>query len=313
MSRILAYTLTYNPVDYVWVKAWAQSLLRFNPEIDVLIVDESPDPEAAARVAGLAHEAEPRVVVERIDADDRVKAYNLGFTRAQEGGYDYVLFCDSDTIVLPSAVRRLQRSLELNPRAGVVSAVMNTKNTAGWKHMTTGIPDGLVTVGDDEIYYEPLVAWFRKIEEQRSSANDPELPAFRDHVFMTDATFLLMRMGAVRDLAGFDPALRHIAFAEDFAQRLADKGWTWGACKNAVVYHGQRGLGGNMDGNARGADTSHMHGKWGDAAIEQLNQRVRACIYWGGWRDRDPLTCGEDDKEYWLYHNLKAFLGVGPP
>lgn len=110
LGRVVMVIPTYNEVaNLEWIVG---RLLRAQPEVDVLVVDDE-SPDGTGRVADELAEADPRVhVLHRAAKGGLGAAYLHGFAWALDEGYDVIGEMDADGSHQPEELHLLLRALE---------------------------------------------------------------------------------------------------------------------------------------------------------------------------------------------------------
>lgn len=263
--RVLLFTFCYCNGEYVFLKSLTDSVLKNYPDLDVLIIDESPDNLDVKQNRKLNSN---KIRVEAHRVNSRVYALSVGLEYAINSGYDYALLADSDVICLPGAIDKMVKCLNEHEKCGIVSPMMN--GGGGWPETDVEITKEFVDIGS-EIVYDRL----EKMHAGKYLTNDV---VFKDNIYMTDATFVLFRCSIAKQIGGIDRALLHTSFVEDYAWRMHKAGYTWGVCKTAVVYHCRRGRGlAGVNPMMFEHDADVLRRKFGQKEFEEMAVKARAC------------------------------------
>jgi dolichol-phosphate mannosyltransferase len=114
---------TYNERENL--ERLVSELLRAQPDLDVLVVDDS-SPDGTGDIADAMASREPRVsVLHRTQKDGLGSAYLAGFRRALTGSYDYVAQMDADFS------HRVEDLLDLIAAAKGADVAIGSRNVAG--------------------------------------------------------------------------------------------------------------------------------------------------------------------------------------
>ncbi len=150
---------------------------------------------------------------------------NVGIRRALEGGAEYVLLLNNDTVVRPGALPALVEDLAGHPEVGSVQPVLLSRD--GGRIDSLGIRVGFRPGAVDEGSGRPA----------QTAASAPE------EIFGPCAAAALYRASALKEAGLLDEALFAILEDVDLAFRLRLSGFGSRLAKSAIVLH-KRGISG---------------------------------------------------------------------
>jgi len=142
-------------------------------------------------------------------------AINRGIERAMELGYDYIWVFNNDVVVEPDSLGKLVELMESDPAVGVAGPLVLDYRTGAVAHagyrvsLWTGRMKELDPPGDRKPY---------EVDSAFGCSN-------------------LIRMEAIREVGGFDPAYNVYFDETDFNIRMRHKGWKVVISPSAKVYH----------------------------------------------------------------------------
>ena len=173
---------------------------------------------------------------------------NLGYLKSvnrgiSEGSQPYVLLLNSDTVVLPGFLEKIEQAFEADPRAGVVNAVSNWAN---WTRICASIPAGYTV--------------FELADHVDRMARDRLADIYNASGFC-----FAVRRALFDSLGLFDEAYGMGYWEEaDFCMRAAEAGWRIVVKENLYVYHHGWGTFGEGGRNAHmTANEALFMKRWG--------------------------------------------------
>lgn len=167
-----------------------------------MLAAEFPDVDVIANQVRLGFGANHNQVLRRLAAD---------------GSARYVLVLNDDTELDAEAVTRMVAAMD---------------RRSGLGGIVPSVVDGEGRPSATRLAYPSMRSWLRTDRYDITELPDP------DHGWL-QGSCLLLRVGAVREIGGFDE--RFFLFYEDvdLSRRLEDAGWELGVCPEArVVHHG---------------------------------------------------------------------------
>lgn len=205
-----------------------ESLSRFSPGAEVIVVDNGSRDESVAMVRS----KHPDVLIE-----DTGK--NLGFAGAnnlgiQRSSGDYVLLLNSDTVLEDDSLSRCVAWMDANPELGAISPSL------------IGMDDQ-----PQQCFYRfpSLADRLREAFAGRSSAGESDVA----QVGWIAGTALMIRRTALEQIGGGLDAKYWMYWEDaDTSAQLIEKGWQVAEYKDAVVRHYGGASGGGPDASRRG-------------------------------------------------------------
>jgi len=215
MRSCLVVLSVHNGLEYV--KPCLESVLRnTNPDVPILVVDDaSTDRRTIEYLETLPRE---RVIQSR-------NKWNMGFPRTMNEVMTAWADCDvlmlnTDTIVPPSWVERMQRALYARPKTAGVCALSSNATLVS-------VPNS----GENEWPKWLGVDDMDRIVNETSDHCYPELPTL--HGFC-----MLLSRDAIEDLGVFDHAFgKGYGDETEWSLRAIAKGWKVLACDDLYVWH----------------------------------------------------------------------------
>jgi dolichol-phosphate mannosyltransferase len=194
--RVIVVTPTYNEAESL--AATLEGLLSANPDVGVLVVDDS-SPDGTGDIADGIAARDPRVeVLHRAAKEGLGRAYLAGFARALEGGADVIVEMDADGSHPADALATLLAALDDGVGASVGSR---------W------IPGGRV------------VDWPRRRRWLSRAANAYARRILRVPVHDVTAGYRAYRADVLRAILSADVDSRGYCFQIDMTLRILDAGW----------------------------------------------------------------------------------------
>ncbi|MEQ1661843.1 MAG: glycosyltransferase family 2 protein [Thiobacillus sp.] len=145
--------------------------------------------------------------------------HNLGFEMAFEQGAEYVWILNNDTTVRADTLEKLTQALADDTSLAAVSPVILEHATGKPQHLGSVID--LQTLRVTQVSsFEQLAAW------QQAG-----------QTFTLWGTALLLRVSALKQIGGFDPALFAYFEDADLSCRLLNRGYRTAVVSDAVITH----------------------------------------------------------------------------
>ena len=246
--------------------------------VRVYVIDNASSDGSAAYVEGRF----PEVRVVR-------SASNEGFGRANNRGIGashepYVLFLNSDAVLLAGTLAELVRTLDGHPEAGAVGARLifaDGRFQASFADFPTLARDVLALMGLARPVYGDQYPSYREGESRQPRAVD-----------WIGGACMLVRRAALDATGGFDPDFHMYAEETDLCRRLHAAGWTVRYAPAArCLHHGGRSTGRRSAEQPRLYWRSHLlyyrkHRPAWEARV--LAGLIRVCymLRWAGWTAR---------------------------
>lgn len=145
--------------------------------------------------------------------------HNLGFERAIQQGAAYVWVLNNDAIVRADTLDKLEQALEDDATLAAVSPVILEHSTGKPQHLGAAIDRQTLRITQVDSF-EQLAAW------QQAG-----------HSFSLWGTALLLRVSALKQVGGFDPALFAYFEDADLSCRLLNHGYRTAVVADAMIEH----------------------------------------------------------------------------
>lgn len=216
------------------VQSAAESLLRDRPDMEVIVVDNSVDPEENRL---LRQVLDPRVKV-------ITNAGNTGFGAACNTGIastqaEFIMLLNPDTQVLPGCMAKLQAALERMPQLAAVSPAQLWEPSGRLRLPPAWLPTGIEMWCIEQAWRSHAVAArmsnaYRNLALRIWQPGSAQVVAQRA---LSGGAMLLRRSAALQDGAVFDPAFFMYYEDSDLCWRLRRAGWQLGMVTDAYVLH----------------------------------------------------------------------------
>ena len=109
-ADLLAIIPTYNEASNI--RALTQAVLLYNPDIDLLIVDDN-SPDGTGKIAAELAASDERIhLLNRAKKEGLGRAYIAGFTWALEKDYTYIMEMDCDFSHDPKAIAEFRKEMD---------------------------------------------------------------------------------------------------------------------------------------------------------------------------------------------------------
>lgn len=197
-------------------------------DVDVYVVENSDDPEAAERVAALPG-------IHRFVRNERNSGYGGGMNllaRQLDAEYDWLLVCNPDLRFSPGSIDEMLRVAGGIPDSGIFGPKVLTSE-GGMYPSARAFPSIRSGVGHalfGGIW--PSNPWTRRYHRPQSpDATDPQ------RVDWLSGACLLVRRNAWEQVGGFDEGYFMYFEDVDLAQRLHAAGWNATWIPSAVITH----------------------------------------------------------------------------
>ncbi|TCT22874.1 glycosyltransferase [Thiobaca trueperi] len=194
----------------------------------LLLVDDGSAPDTAAALDAYA-QGHPRVTCLHNAVNlGFVGAANRGMAWAGERGHDMILL-NSDTVVVPGWLDRLETAAVLNPEVGILSPLGTASS-----HLSLRLLPGHSVIDADR--------WLQR-----------EITPVYPTVITPEGWCFYIRHAVWRRLGGFDPIFgRGYCEESDYCLRALAIGWRLAVCDNLLIHHqGQATFGGQRDDRYR--------------------------------------------------------------
>jgi GT2 family glycosyltransferase/glycosyltransferase involved in cell wall biosynthesis len=260
-KRLAAVVLNFRTPDETLLAV--KSLLASRRALDFLIVVNN-DPGDGTRAALMPVLSK----ITYIDTSANLGfsgGMNVGIREARARGADRILLVNSDVIVPPDAIERLEQALHAGPQVGIVGPVVLARSE----------PDRIATLG---MSYAPVTGRM-KHRGTGNSVADHRLRADSDVVDAVSGCLMLIK-GEVFDAVGLLDEQYFFTFEDlDFCLKARRAGFSTVLAGQAVVYHeGGQSLGARSPKRFYYAARNHLRlARETDPAASPLRALTRAC------------------------------------
>lgn len=270
------------------VQSAAESLLRDRPDMEVIVVDNSVDPDESAML--------------RQVLDSRVKiitnARNTGFGAACNAGIastqaEFIMLLNPDTQVIAGCIDKLQAALERMPRLGAVSPAQLWESSARFRLPPAWLPTGIEMWCIEQAWRSRKAAVkmsnaYRNLALRVWQRGGAQVVPQRA---LSGGAVLLRRSAALQAGGLFDPAFFMYYEDSDLCWRLKRAGWQLGMVPDAYVLHEWEQTSAKVDFMEKSKQIyldKHFHGRgaW--------QQRTARCMQVAPLAT--PLECQPHDK-----------------
>jgi GT2 family glycosyltransferase len=214
---------------YPELRQCLSSLVRHEPDIDVIVIDHASDPGEAAMLAA----AFPRVVYRQTE---RNPGFGAGVNAAAREAHGHLLLLNPDCELTMPIAAPLLAVLATEPRAGVVGGLVREPDGTV-QASARGFPDATTGLAG-------RTAWLSRVLPENSltrrNLTTQPLGGVRQVDWVSGA-LMLIRREAFDALDGFDERFFLYWEDADFCKRAALAGWsTWYAPVAEVVHRTAR-------------------------------------------------------------------------
>lgn len=227
-------SIIVNHFGHRLVQSAVESLLRDRPDMEVIVVDNSVDPEENRQLRQvLDHRA-------RIITNDS----NTGFGAACNAGIastqaEFIMLLNPDTQVLAGCMSRLQAALERMPWLGAVSPAQLWESSGRWKLPPAWLPTGVEMWCVEQAWRSRKAAAkmshaYRNLALRVWQFDNAQVVPQRA---LSGGAVLLRRSAAAKAGEVFDPAFFMYYEDSDLCWRLKRAGWQLGLVPDAYVLH----------------------------------------------------------------------------
>lgn len=270
------------------VQSAVQSLLRDRPDMEVIVVDNSVDPEENALLRQVLG-SRARIIT---------NGSNTGFGAACNAGIastqaEFIMLLNPDTQVIAGCIDKLQAALECMPGLGAVSPAQLWESSGRFRLPPAWLPTGI------EMWCVEQAWRSRRVAASMSNAYrnlalrvwQPDGAQVVPQRALSGGATLLRRSAALQAGGLFDPAFFMYYEDSDLCWRLKRAGWQLGMVPDACVLHEWEHTSAKVEFMEKSKQIyldKHFSGRgaW--------QQRTARCLQAAPLAA--PLECGERDK-----------------
>lgn len=163
---------------------------------------------------------------------------NVGFGRANNQALEiaqgqYLMFLNTDTVVLEGAINKLVDYLDKNPEAMMVGPRLLNSDLTFQHACRRALPN----VGNSFFHLFGLTKIFKKnklINSYKQYVSDPEITSPTEAI---SGAAMMFRRQVYQEIGGFDEAFFMYGEDLDFCKRIIDRGWRIMYLSNAKIIH----------------------------------------------------------------------------